>query len=132
LSSISWGSMTFMDVPTDPTGGSYTLSFSSCPEIPMPRQEAVHRHFGLDGRRAVDGGSDMRQWRMTGLIIADGEAGLVSAWAALKAAQGSGVDTQTRYGEALEDVDCPAGPRPLKCQTGRYIYQEFEMVWRQL
>jgi hypothetical protein len=131
LSSITFGALTFADVPAEPSAGSYTLAFSSCPEIPVNRREVIHPHLGLDGIRVVDGGAAHRNWRMVGMVIGDGEAGMIAGWNAVRAVQSAGTDTLTRYGEALAGVDCPGGPRPTHCETGRYCYQHFEIIWRQ-
>jgi hypothetical protein len=128
---ITYGSLTFLDVPSDPTSGSYVLTWQTFREQAVPRKEATFRHFGLDGMYVVDGGAGQRNWRQTGMMIADGNTGFVAGWNALRAIQNNTTDTLTANGEALAGVDCPGGVRQMSRMAGKFQILEYEIIWRQ-
>ena len=131
MSSITFGTLTFYDAVTEPTGSNYVLYAYGIKERPIRRAGVDHEFLGLNGIESVDGGARPRVFDLAGEVLAASEAGVYAAINAVIAEQDGTTDTLTRYGEALTGVELLEFT-PGDLSTGRLLHLPFTVTFRKL
>lgn len=131
MSNATFGTLTFYETVTEPTGSNYVISLGEITERAIRRAGVDHDFMGVAGVESTDGGARPRVFEITGEILAAAEAGIVAAKNAIIAEQDGTADTLTVFGEALTGVELLEF-EPGSVAFGRLIHMPFRCTFRKL